>query len=267
MADFTALPFADVSTHAPARGATEVFRNCYGDSSFQLTRPRGARHRRNYSTRSEHEFQLTRPRGARLVTQSGAVRTARFQLTRPRGARPRNRKTREKEKRFNSRVREGRDKSIKARIHAPFSFNSRAREGRDIILGRVRFLLMFQLTRPRGARLILVVSTKLLMEVSTHAPARGATVIENTLNAFESFNSRAREGRDSFFRLLFFPFEVSTHAPARGATADANRFYRKDRVSTHAPARGATKFKTLVSEERPVSTHAPARGATGVPQP
>ena len=55
--------------------------------------------------------------------------------------------------------------------------------------------------------------------VSTHAPARGATmmVAQTALNRL-----------------------VSTHAPARGATLMINALKARIRVSTHAPARGAT---------------------------
>ncbi len=78
----------------------------------------------------------------------------------------------------------------------------------------------FQPTRPRGARPRHFARIETGTVVSTHAPARGATV-------------RARRaGRRP---------RVSTHAPARGATVGQElAVVGGAHVSTHAPARGAT---------------------------
>ena len=144
----------------------------------------------------------------------------------------------------------------------------------------------FQPTRPRGARRRFANVFADRCEVSTHAPARGATsqgfksVFRNgvsthapargatlaTASSFllmRGFNPRAREGRDLLF--LVEPalvVAVSTHAPARGATATKTGEDVNYRVSTHAPARGATLQKATSEDQLAVSTHAPARGAT-----
>ncbi len=56
---------------------------------------------------------------------------------------------------------------------------------------------MFQSTRPRGARRIEYSPTVDLIEVSIHAPARGATPAEPTpAPPIRRFNPRARAGRD-----------------------------------------------------------------------
>ena len=166
--------------------------------------------------------------------------------------------------RFNSRAREGRDAKClrrqKERIvstHAPARgatgqiknklcnhrcFNSRAREGRDPRTHkRVQKPKPFQLTRPRGARLFISSIFVIYNFVSTHAPARGATLAL----------SLARPEPP-----------VSTHAPARGATSKETINYDGTWVSTHAPARGATVPATRARGRPSVSTHAPARGAT-----
>ena len=80
-------------------------------------------------------------------------------------------------------------------------------------------------------------------DISTHAPARGATPLETFA------------GRHAL---------ISTHAPARGATFFVPALHSARPISTHAPARGATRvliFKFAVAHF--ISTHAPARGATG----
>src|SRR5687767_2640955 len=80
------------------------------------------------------------------------------------------------------------------------------------------------------------------LEVSTHAPARGATGLRLYAAAHRArFNSRSRARSDGAPSATFPPqLAVSTHAPARGATTPALRTLRRRRVSTHAPARGAT---------------------------
>ncbi len=78
----------------------------------------------------------------------------------------------------------------------------------------------FQPTRPHGARLRNDSDRIPSLPVSTHAPARGATV-----------TYALRNGKPG----------VSTHAPARGATSHRSRDDGRARVSTHAPARGATR--------------------------
>ena len=83
---------------------------------------------------------------------------------------------------FNSRARVGRDDLLNA-IRGPWcGFNSRACVGRDENCRDLMTLhLMFQLTRPRGAR-------------------RGA--YDDAKSASKSFNSRARVGRDNAMRTI-----------------------------------------------------------------
>ena len=80
----------------------------------------------------------------------------------------------------------------------------------------------FQSTRPRGARLIAGQEVSRGVTVSIHAPARGATP-------------------EQIQRVM--GWDVSIHAPARGATAGGNNSGAGVVVSIHAPARGATKYE------------------------
>ena len=62
---------------------------------------------------------------------------------------------------------------------APRSFNPRAREGRDLEMEQTaEGLEVFQPTRPRGARPDHWCKVDQWGEVSTHAPARGATSLQ-----------------------------------------------------------------------------------------
>ena len=100
----------------------------------------------------------------------------------------------------------------------------------------------FQSTRPRGARREQVAQLLPHLQVSIHAPARGATRNFEGLNeARISFNPRAREGRDNNTSRVRLFDGVSIHAPARGATGIGCRNEACPQVSIHAPARGATR--------------------------
>ena len=99
----------------------------------------------------------------------------------------------------------------------------------------------FQPTHPHGVRLPEHFPFSASHIVSTHAPARGATINVKKIEVV---------------------ILVSTHAPARGATVSAGSDTVGGCVSTHAPARGATSLRPVLRYLHPVSTHAPARGAT-----
>ena len=101
----------------------------------------------------------------------------------------------------------------------------------------------FQLTRPRGARPHQPPPRRFVVNVSTHAPARGATnkVTAHRILRVQFQLTRPRGARPPRPAVRQPLAQVSTHAPARGATWRRHGATRKRvRVSTHAPARGAT---------------------------
>ena len=143
----------------------------------------------------------------------------------------------------------------------------------------------FQFTRPRGARLHLVLCFVVVARVSIHAPTRGATKRDIPGGPASCFNSRAHAGRDAL--LADFPNQlvVSIHAPTRGATpvggllplAAEFQFTRPRgaRPSPPGSAPKATCFNSRAHAGRDpsrvkcrhfsqVSIHAPTRGATGL---
>ena len=231
----------DVSTHAPARGATRVDVQIDFHTTFQLTRPRGAR------PAARRPFKLCFPR-FNSRAREGRDQFSHFW-----------RNTTES---FNSRAREGRDAVPGGRASGRSSFNSRAREGRDqdflaVFRTFSRFNSRAREGRDGGLRLAGSAG-----HVSTHAPARGATrqrLMVRLIKWFQltrprgarrrrgrrgrragRFNSRAREGRDFEGMVRIRGWTVSTHAPARGATGERGADALGAAVSTHAPARGAT---------------------------
>ena len=228
-----------VSIHAPARGATMRFLPAWARAGFQSTRPRGARRKSRMNSRRGWGFNPRARAGrdqkrieaarisvvsihapARGATCAGIVIevTVLFQSTRPRGARH---------------GKHGGNRHGKC-------FNPRARAGRDSFLLPFARGWLFQSTRPRGARRVGGAEDREALDVSIHAPARGATRwrIQCRKNSkFQStrprgarpaagfcggnavcFNPRARAGRDSRVTYSRFSIVVSIHAPARGAT-------------------------------------------------
>ena len=105
--------------------------------------------------------------------------------------------------RFNPRARMGRDPGLYVPPEAAYCFNPRARMGRDnsnpvVIL--VSF--SFQSTRPHGARQNHIWPGHLIITVSIHAPAWGATCQIGFNNCSRRrFNPRARMGRDNLIML------------------------------------------------------------------
>ena len=101
------------------------------------------------------------------------------------------------------------------------------------------------------------------LNVSIHAPARGATLHCPMVSAsISSFNSRSREGSDPILLESWTGVKhVSIHAPARGAT---RKYYR--RFLHHLFQFTLPRGERLLIYSSPlcwhVSIHAPARGAT-----
>ena len=216
-----------VSIHAPARGATEV--PCPHCGIYQRFNPR-AREGRDASSASilqlYKSFQSTRPRGARRTAKMERLSPMLFQSTRPRGARPASTFRNVRRSCFNPRAREGRDAKPstlpenpqQVSIHAPARgatkspireiaamscFNPRAREGRDRSSRMpAAHPTCFNPRAREGRDREWLGGPELFCFVSIHAPARGATSVDQA---------------------PCLQVNVSIHAPARGATANRLR--------------------------------------------
>ena len=121
--------------------------------------------------------------------------------------------------------------------------------------------------------------------ISIHAPARGATLGQQTadkVSLFQStpprggrlyrpvqyppcvydFNPRPREGGDD---ILAPATESELHfnpRPREGGDGVVEHRFNLHNISIHAPARGATSIAGLLQRFFNISIHAPARGAT-----
>ena len=191
-------------------------------------------------------------------------REIKFQSTRPRGARLSGNAWPLHSRSFNPRAREGRDfrrfmrslSFVLVSIHAPA-------RGATCVGASILYFEEFQSTRPRGARRSCS-SSKRRSFNSFNPRAREGRDLRSPSLSFTifCFNPRAREGRDVCFRVHTHITNVSIHAPARGATCRDQA--QSIMIACFNPrAREGRDFSERFSFDfLRVSIHAPARGAT-----
>ena len=188
-----------------------------------------------------------------------------FQSTLPRGERHRNSKRKNLEQDFNPRSREGSDerKIVKNDRACEFQSTLPRGERRD---HDSLFVLRLEISihaPARGATLSKQ-QNALCLSISIHAPARGATLhVTRGVACHRIFQSTLPRGeRRDIIKRDGCGREISIHAPARGATAVSIYYTTAVLISIHAPARGATAMSNEQSAKVLISIHAPARGAT-----
>ena len=233
-----------ISIHAPARGATE--RSIAPYRAFQNFNPRsreGSDPLPVTTNAISPIFQSTLPRGERLLSIILNFPRLIFQSTLPRGER--------------RQYPDITDIVFEISIHAPARGATSAKNdfrcGSGISIhaparGATRMNyrnlpdIVFQSTLPRGERPTRFFLTSSsynfnprsregsdcspcdsisIVDISIHAPARGATLVLlcRQMRDFH-FNPRSREGSDVFRGKMYFAkLKISIHAPARGATA------------------------------------------------
>ena len=257
-----------VSIHAPTRGAT-----CPGlitciSGQFQSTHPHGVRHRK---ARTNNGYRRFNPR-----THTGCDTRRQGCCCRPPG--------------FNPRTHTGCDCPRSSRSWASGRFNPRTHTGCDERMELAELVCsMFQSTHPHGVRPVLEFMSILSIDVSIHAPTRGATSKEcphqYSLSLFQSthphgvrqsivwqqlptvsFNPRTHTGCDYVCSDLGMPdYEFqSTHPHGvrlpllKGLDCLSKSFNPR----THT---GCDRIASIVLPDVLVSIHAPTRGATGSP--
>ena len=104
-------------------------------------------------------------------------------------------------------------------------FNPRSREGSDHQILDLVLDINISIHAPaRGATLIGTIGKSLRL-ISIHAPARGATPLACYVRfSNRNFNPRSREGSDEGGGCMIPGYDISIHAPARGATAKLHTF-------------------------------------------
>ena len=206
-----------VSIHAPTGGATRITarnppvpsfnsrahggRDCTARSSRRRSRRFNSRAHggRDQCFRCHPEtfgVSIHAPTGGATKVRQLAVIAGKFQFTRPRGARPQARSTGVPRSRFNSRAHGGRDMTRTTRrsprwvsIHAPTG-------GATVMTGGTHMPVMFQFTRPRGARRVVVLRAEESARFNSRAHGGRDAQDAPRSGSPPSFNSRAHGGRD-----------------------------------------------------------------------
>ena len=122
----------------------------------------------------------------------------------------------------------------------------------------------FQFTPLREGRQTLLVCNRITVEISIHAPPRGATdliVCDDVVNLNISIHAPPRGATVTITCERRYPI-ISIHAPPRGATDITKGTIQARLISIHAPPRGATIENYDRIEVWEISIHAPPRGAT-----
>ena len=146
---------ADISIHAPAKGATRYRASPVRSHGHFNPRSReGSDNKIKQLTADLKLFQSTLPRRERrLFVSSKAPYEPLFQSTLPRRERPSIRWTRPRDRYFNPRSREGSDASAQQRQSSRQYFNPRSREGSDLRRSpHTSKTIPFQSTLPRRER-------------------------------------------------------------------------------------------------------------------
>ncbi len=175
----------------PPRSASPV-------GKFQPTRPRGARLRRHGPRSPQHGFNPRAHAGRDLRRKCAMTATTVFQPTRPRGARPPGTAGSEPLSRFQPTRPRGARLDCRSSLRLMSLFQpTRPRGARRSWQATSTPATWFQPTRPRGARHADGFGGDQVLEVSTHAPTRGATRTRRShLDRRTRFNPRAHAGRD-----------------------------------------------------------------------
>ncbi len=211
-----------ISIHAPAKGATAIFRD--GEFWFPISIHAPAKGATLLAKLSRPPllFQSTLPRRERQRKADCITDFLRFQSTLPRRERPAKSEL------------PGAEEFIS--IHAPA-------KGATFHSARFFYQFLFQSTLPRRERPSIRFEDSYCLLISIHAPAKGATSGRRVLETITTdFNPRSREGSDEFkckhcgivtvfqstlprrerplisTAMARAPLPISIHAPAKGAT-------------------------------------------------
>ena len=174
---------------------------------------------RGLSAQAPGRISIHAPTRGATFTMSKNIIIALFQSTLPREERPQPPNIANTTIRFQSTL--PREERHIIPINGAFVsyFNPRSHERSDSKSNHYFVLFLYFNPRSHERSDICLNIFALLLNISIHAPTRGATGIVLTVNMI---------------------FVISIHAPTRGATCDDVLTLISDKISIHAPTRGAT---------------------------
>ena len=177
-----------------------------------------------------------------------------------------------------------------SRLFDQFYCNLRFHKGSDVqTVWRLSVATQFQSTLPRRERPGCRIFLKSYLDISIHAPTKGATNDYSKSSYSNSISIHAlTKGATASWQFHLLRKIISIHAPTKGATAASTSDIYHEIISIHAPTKGATipRFcrkvnslfqSTLPRRERQnpshtaqhhqhISIHAPTKGATQATQ-
>ncbi len=169
---------------------------------------------------------------------------------------------------FNPRPRAGGDSRARSAFQNSCCFNPRPRAGGDdTVLSTRTNSQGFQSTPPRGGRQPIARPRLMLVVVSIHAPARGATrPPKRRRRSYCCFNPRPRAGGDGLGSMHRTWSDGFQSTPPRGGRRYVRRAHSHDIQSFNPrPRAGGDVGSACAPRRQDVSIHAPARGATAGP--
>ena len=193
-----------ISTHAPARGATEGAKAYYNVAIISTHAPTGGATKRQGRDNVPYQFQSTLPRGERPTKLTTNVTTAKISIHAPTGGAT----------------------CISEDCGSCEKFQSTLPRGeRRFRKSRSTRSIKFQSTLPRGERHSDGVYVDSYITISIHAPTGGATTEPNIVaNPPIVISIHAPTGGATLFQGLFRIFLIiSIHAPTGGATISRYR--------------------------------------------
>ena len=195
----------DVSIHAPTRGATEMYAQRMGMSKVSIHAPTRGATWFDSSHLRQIKVSIHAPTRGATMLQVVFDLLDKFQSTHPHG------------------VRHAKSRKSLTDIWFQSTHPHGVRQPANVLTFRKK---KFQSTHPHGVRPEDCDELKGYIEVSIHAPTRGATVCKAKLVYCNlRFNPRTHTGCDNFQTLKFMDITVSIHAPTRGATQSEAQMY------------------------------------------
>ncbi len=185
---------------------------------FQSTLPRRERRRKPKQGTNHVNISIHAPAKGATHRIRDLQRKDRFQSTLPRRERHRLHLIKRSDMNFNPRSREGSDVAALAICDANTNFNPRSREGSDgKYLYGIRRQHHFNPRSREGSDAALD-SLNRKMEISIHAPAKGATMEYTHSASYRQFQSTLPRRERRELAKVLQTSNISIHAPAKGAT-------------------------------------------------
>ena len=125
----------------------------------------------------------------------------------------------------------------------------------------ITYILLFQSTCPRGARLYLLGGC-IVSFISIHVPTRGTTISDNNHDEFDIFQSTCPRGARRTLTVTVGALSISIHVPTRGTTKRVAVEKEALIFQSTCPRGARRRIRVENIEHLSISIHVPTRGTT-----